>query len=337
MGFIKKQFIDVIDWTEPGDGILAYRYPMTDREIQNGGQLTVRDSQLAVFVNEGKIADVFTPGLYTLNTRTLPILTNLKNWDKAFASPFKSDVYFFSTREHLDQKWGTPQPVTFRDKEMGPVRIRAFGTYSYQLADPKLFYQKISGTRDLYSAAELDGQLRSAIITQMATTFGAATVGFLDMAANQQAFSDTLKSVLAPMFQSYGLTLSTFFVQSVSLPEDVQKFFDKASSMRMLGDLGKYTQFQAAESMMAAAQNPSGGGAASAGVGLGAGMAMGQAMAGALGASGMGVGGGVGGGPAAQAEDPIALIEKLHDLMKKGVLGEEEFNAKKAELLKRVK
>lgn len=333
MSFIKKQFVDVIDWTESGDGVLAFRYPMQDMEIQNGAQLTVRESQMAIFVNEGKVADVFGPGLFTLNTRTLPVLTNLKNWDKAFDSPFKSDVYFFSTRELVDQKWGTPQPITFRDKEMGPVRIRAFGTYSYRLFDPKTFHTRISGTRETFSTSDLEGQLRSAITTQMASHFGASTVGFIDMAANQQNLSDSLREVLEPSFQSYGLTLGTFFVQSISLPEDLQKFFDKASSMRMLGDLGKYTQFQTAESMMAAAQNPNGGGAASAGVGMGAGLAMGQAMSQSI----AGTMGNASGMQGAQAEDPIALIEKLHDLMKKGVLGEEEFNAKKAELLKRVK
>src|SRR3954447_3539063 len=149
--FISKQFIDVIEWVEPEDGILSYRYPMQDREIQNGGKLTVRDSQMAVFVNEGKLADAFGPGLYTLNTHTLPILTYLKNWDKAFKSPFKSDVYFFSTREQLDQKWGTAQPITVRDKELGALRVRAFGNYTYQVKDPKVFHQKISGTRDSYS------------------------------------------------------------------------------------------------------------------------------------------------------------------------------------------
>src|SRR5207249_7767562 len=131
--FLKKQFIDVIHWTEPGDGILAYRYPMQDMEIQNGGQLTVRESQMAAFVNEGTIADIFKPGLYTLNTHTLPILTNLQNWDKAFQSPFKSDVYFFSTRLQINQRWGTPNSITIRDKEFGAVRLRAFGIYSYRL------------------------------------------------------------------------------------------------------------------------------------------------------------------------------------------------------------
>ena len=142
--FLSKQFIDVIEWVEPEDGILAYRYPMQDREIQNGGKLTVRDSQMAVFVNEGRVADVFAPGLYTLNTHTLPILTYLMNWDKAFQSPFKSDVYFFSARLQTNQHWGTPNPITIRDKEFGAVRIRAFGIYTYHISDPKVFYSKIS-------------------------------------------------------------------------------------------------------------------------------------------------------------------------------------------------
>src|SRR5690349_2470463 len=156
--FISKQFIDVIDWVEPGDGILAYRYPMQDREIQNGGQLTVRDSQLALFVNEGQIADQFTPGLHTLNTQTLPILTYLRNWDKAFKSPFKSDVYFFSTRQQVNQKWGTATPITIRDREFGAVRMRAYGIYSYHIGDPKAFHQKVSGTREAYRVSDLQGQ-----------------------------------------------------------------------------------------------------------------------------------------------------------------------------------
>src|SRR5947207_11548482 len=152
--FIGKQFIDVIDWMEPEDGILAYRYPMQDREIQNGGKLTVRDSQMAVFVNEGQVADVMGPGLYTLTTHTLPILTYLKNWDKLFQSPFKSDVYFFSTRMQTNQRWGTPQPITIRDKDFGAVRLRAFGNYAYSIGDAKTFYQRVSGTRDIYHVEE---------------------------------------------------------------------------------------------------------------------------------------------------------------------------------------
>ena len=185
--FLSKQFIDVIEWVEPEDGILGYRYPMQDREIQNGGKLTVRDSQLAVFVNEGQVADVFKPGLYTLNTNTLPILTYLQNWDKAFQSPFKSDVYFFSTRIQTNQHWGTQTPITIRDKEFGAVRLRGFGIYSYHLADPKLFYTNVSGTRDIYRVEDLEGQLRNSIVGRLTDTFASSNIPFLDMAANQAA------------------------------------------------------------------------------------------------------------------------------------------------------
>ena len=183
--FLGKQFIDVIQWTESDDDVLAYRYPMQDMEIQTGGQLTVRESQMAAFVNEGKIADVFGPGLYTLNTRNLPLLTDLMNWDKAFESPFKSDVYFFSTRLRIDQRWGTATPITIRDKEYGAVRLRGYGIYSYRIADPRVFYTNVSGTREVYGVADLEGQLRETIVARMTDTFANSDVPFLDMAAHQ--------------------------------------------------------------------------------------------------------------------------------------------------------
>src|SRR5438552_17193792 len=235
--FISKQFIDVIDWVEPGDGILAYRYPMQDREIQNGGQLTVRDSQLAVFVNEGKVADQFPPGLHKLSTETLPVLTYLKNWDKLFQSPFKSDVYFFSTRTQVDQHWGTPQPITIRDKEFGAVRIRAFGIYSYHIADAKVFYQKISGTRDEYKVSELEGQLRNTIIGMLTNTFAQSQVPFLDMAANQMQLGEKVAELLQPGFKNLGLSLDTFVVENLSLPDELQKMLDQRVGMNMLGDM----------------------------------------------------------------------------------------------------
>ena len=275
--FLSKQFIDVIDWTEPEDGILAYRYPMQDREIQNGGKLTVRDSQLAVFVNEGKIADMFTPGLYTLTTQTLPILTYLKNWDKAFQSPFKSDVYFFSTRIKTDQHWGTPNPVTVRDKEFGAVRLRAFGIYAYHLADAKVFYQKISGTREQYMVGDLEGQLREAIVGILSNTFAQSNVPFLDMAANQTQLGQQASELLKPIFANLGLALDTFIVENLSLPEELQKMLDQRISMNMVGDMGRYTQFQVAQSLPIAAANEGSGGAGL-GAGLGVGMGMAQTM-----------------------------------------------------------
>jgi len=275
--FITKQFIDVIEWVEPEEGLLAYRYPMQDREIQNGGKLTVRDSQAAVFVNEGKVADIFGPGLYTLTTETLPILTYLRNWDKAFKSPFKSDVYFFSARIQTDQHWGTQNPISIRDKEFGAIRLRGFGIYSYHLSDAKSFYSKISGTRDLYRVADLEGQLRNTIIAKMTDAFAASQVPFLDMAANQGALAEKISETLKPAFTEYGLTLDTLVVENLSLPDELQKVLDQRISMNMLGDMGKYTQYQVAQSIPIAAANE-GGGAVGIGAGLGAGVAMGQAM-----------------------------------------------------------
>ena len=275
--FISKQFIDVIDWVEPEDGILAYRYPMQDREIQNGGKLTVRDSQLALFVNEGHAADAFGPGLYTLNTQTLPILTYLRNWDKAFQSPFKSDVYFFSSRIQTDQHWGTQNPITIRDKEFGAIRLRGFGIYSYHIKDAKTFYSKISGTRDLYRTADLEGQLRNTIVAKMTDAFAVSQVPFLDMAANQAALGEKIKEQMNPAFADYGLELDTFVVENLSLPEELQKVLDQRISMNMVGDMGRYTQYQVAQSIPIAAGNEGGGGVG-VGAGLGAGVAIGQVM-----------------------------------------------------------
>ena len=326
--FLKKQFIDVIQWNEEEDGVLAFKYPMMDKEIQNGAQLTVRETQLALFLNEGELADVFEPGLHTLNTNTLPLLTNLKNWDKGFESPFKSDVIFFSTREQLDLRWGTANPVTIRDKEFGAIRLRAHGSYTYKVKNPKVFFNKVSGTRDKYYAEELNGQIRAIITTSMAAFFGNSDVGFVDMAANQLEFSENLQGFLQDEFDNYGLELEKFLVQSISLPQELQDKLDKKASMNMVGDLQKYAQFEAADNIGTAAANP--GGIAGAGVGVGAGVAIGQTMAGALGQAG---------GAAAAAptqEDPIVMLEKLADLHKKGILSDDEFTAKKKELLAKI-
>jgi len=220
--FIRKQFIDVLQWTEDTDGVLAWRYPMEDQEIQYGGKLTVRETQVAIFVNEGKVADVFQPGLYTLETRTLPVLTNLKNWDKFFQSPFKSDVYFFGTRLQLGRRWGTAQPVTIRDREFGFVQLRAFGIYSYRIVDAAAFHREVSGTRAAYTVDDLEQQLRNLVVTAMSTTFGSADVPFVDMAANQSLLSQRVAEALVPVFTRYGLALDAFAVESVSLPAELQ-------------------------------------------------------------------------------------------------------------------
>jgi len=278
--FLGKQFIKVIQWNEPEPGVLAWRFPMQDMEIENGGRLTVRESEMALFVNEGRIADVFAPGLYTLTTHNLPLLTDLLNWDKEFESPFKSDVYFFSTHLQIDQKWGTATPITFRDKEFGAARMRGYGIYSYRLADPRAFFTQVSGTRQSYHVNELEDQLRNTIIARMTDIFANSELSFLDMTANEAALADKIAAVVKPSFTALGLELTQFVVENISLPDELQKSLDARIGMNMVGDLDKYSQFAAAQSLSVAAANP--GGVAGIGVGLGAGAAMGQAMASAL-------------------------------------------------------
>ena len=354
MDFIKKQFIDILEWTETGDGTLAFRYPMAGNEIQYGGSLTVRESQMAVFVNEGKVADVFGPGMYKLTTQTLPVLTYLRNWDKLFQSPFKSDVYFFSTRQQLDRRWGTTQPVTIRDKDFGAVRVRAFGNYAYAISDPKLFHTAVSGTSARYTVEELDGQLRGLMLQHISDAVAQSGVPFLDLAANQVEFAKQLLEVTAPEFTKLGLSLVSVTVQNVSLPEELQKVLDQKIGMGMVGnDMGKFMQYQTAQAIPKFAEGAAGGGGGGGGVvgdamGLGAGVALGQVMAQQL-TQGLQGGGAAAAQAAAGAaaaataaaagikpDEVMALLEKLADLKAKGILTDDEFASKKAELLKKL-
>ena len=346
MDFIRKQFIDILQWTEGDDGTLAWRFPMADMEIQNGAALVVRESQVALFVNEGQAADVLGPGTHKLTTQTLPVLTYLKNWDKLFESPFKSDVYFFSTRQQVDQKWGTPQPITLRDADFGAVRLRAFGNYSFRVADPKLFHTEISGTRERYTTQDIDGQLRGLVLQNISHAVASSGIAFLDLAANQLSFAQALTRQLAPEFEKIGLKLEGMTVQNVSLPEELQKVLDQKIGMGMVGnDMGKFMQYQTAQAIPKFAEGAGSGGGGIAGdaMGLGAGMALGQVMAQNLQA------GLQGGGAAAQAagaaaaapagvrpDEVMATLEKLGELKLKGILTQEEFDTKKAELLKKL-
>ncbi|MBI3381284.1 MAG: SPFH domain-containing protein [Aquabacterium sp.] len=338
--FIKKQFIDVIEWTESTDGVLAWRYPFEDREIQNGAMLVVRESQMALFVNEGKVADLFGPGTHKLTTQTLPLLTNLKNWDKLFASPFKSDVYFFSTRQQLDLRWGTSQPITLRDKDFGAVRVRAFGNYAVRMADPRKFHTEVSGTREAYTVADLDGQLRGLLLQHLSDAVAQSGIPFLDLAANQIEFAKALTEAVAPSFEALGLKIEGLTVQNVSLPEELQKILDQKIGMGMVGqNMGQFVQYQAAQALpvIAAASGQGGGGVAGDAAGLGAGLALGQVMAQSIQQGMQSATAATGAAPAGIKPDEImATIEKLADLKAKGILTEDEFSAKKAELLKKL-
>jgi membrane protease subunit (stomatin/prohibitin family) len=245
-----------------------------------GAQLIVRETQAAVFVNEGRIADVFGPGRHRLDTQNLPLLTNLRHWDKLFESPFKSDVYFVSTRLRLNQRWGTQTPVTVRDAEFGIARIRAYGTYAYRIADPVRFHTEVSGTREVYAMQELEGQLRNLAITRMSDTLAGSGIAFLDLAANQVELGEQIAKRLAADVAEFGLALEGFVVENLSLPDELQQRLDERIGMGIIGNNDRYAQFQAARSIPVAAANEGGG--AGIGAGLGAGMAMGQMMAEAL-------------------------------------------------------
>ncbi len=334
--FIKKQFIDVLQWNEETEGVLAWRFPMQDFEIQNGAILNVRESQVAVFVNEGTIADVFGPGTHKLTTQTLPVLTNLKNWDKLFDSPFKSDVYYFSTRVQTGRKWGTPQPITIRDKDFDMIRVRAFGMFSYRIADARKFFTEISGTREVYTRDEVEDQLRGIMLATMATSLGGSNVAFLDMAANQALMAQQVKGDLATAFARYGVGLDEFNVASVSLPEELQAALDERIGAGMKGGLsadkmGGFTKFQVASSIPLAAQNE--GGLAGMGAGLGAGVAVGQAMAQGL----SGAFAPAAAAPAPAAEESIEnRLTKLKGLLDKGLISAADYDSTKAELLKKL-
>lgn len=337
--FIKKQFIDVLQWNEEIDGVLAWRYPMEDFEIQNGAMLTVRESQMAVFINEGHVADVFGPGNHKLTTQTLPLLTNLKNWDKLFASPFKSDVVFFSTRIQTGRKWGTTQAITIRDKDFDMIRVRAFGMYSYRITDPKKFYTEISGTRETYTRDDVEEQLRGITLATMASSLGGANVSFLDMAANQALMAQQIKAELLTSFEKYGVGLDEFNVASVSLPDELKAALDERISAGMKGGLSAnkmagFTQYQVASSIPLAAQNE--GGLAGLGAGLSAGIGFGQVMSQGI-ANAIAPAAAANATAAAQLDDTLeSRLEKLKSLMDKGLISVVDYDAAKAEILKKL-
>jgi membrane protease subunit (stomatin/prohibitin family) len=281
---LKSEFIQIIEWLDESSNTLVYRFPVHDQEIKMGAQLTVRENQVAIFVNEGEVADVFKPGRYELSTQNMPIMTTLRGWKYGFDSPFKAEVYFFNTRLFTDLKWGTQNPVMMRDADFGMIRMRAFGTYAMRIADAREFFRTIVGTQGLTTTEDILGQLRSTIISHMSDIVAESKIAALDLASSYRELGQLAQKELQPSFTAFGLDLARFNIDNISLPEEVEAAIDQRSKLGVLGDkMGQYTQMQAAESIKVAAANP--GGIAGAGVGLGAGMAMGQAMGGAFNAS----------------------------------------------------
>ena len=289
-----NQFIEVIEWLDESQDTLVYRFPVVGQEIKNGAQLIVRESQSAVFVFEGQVADVFTPGRYTIDGGNTPILTKLGAWKYGFNSPFKSEVYFVNTKQFTDMKWGTSNPVMLRDADFGIVRLRAFGAYSLRVSDPSEFIKEIAGTNAHFQTEDIDVQLKRAIVTEFSDALGELKVPALDLAAQYKEMGEAIRGKINEEFKEWGLEVTKFFVENISLPPEVEAAMDKRASMGALGDAQKYMQFQAADALRDAAQNEGGG--AGLGAGLGAGFAVGGQMANVFGQQASGGGqGGVGG------------------------------------------
>ncbi|MCB9832772.1 MAG: SPFH domain-containing protein [Planctomycetes bacterium] len=281
---IKGEFIDIVEWLDDSGDTMVHRFERYGNEIKYGAKLVVREGQAAVFINEGELADVFRPGTYELQTKNLPILATLKGWKYGFESPFKAEVYFVSTRRFTDLRWGTKNPVMMRDAEFGPVRLRAFGTYVIRVEEPGVFIKEVVGTEGTFTADEITNQLRNHLVSRFADVLGESRIPVLDMAGNYDELGNFLRDRIAPEFKGYGLELASLLVENISLPPAVEEALDKRTSMGVIGNLAAYTQFQAAEAMEKAAQNP--GGMAAGGMGMGMGFAMAQQLGQQMGTAG---------------------------------------------------
>lgn len=291
MDKLRAELIDIIEWIDDSQHTIVWRFPRFHNQIKNGAQLLVRPGQVAVFVHEGQVADTFGPGRHVLETNNIPILSTLQGWKHGFDSPFKCEVYFICTTVLTDLKWGTPSPVMLRDPEFGPIRLRAFGTYTLRAVDPKALISELVGTDGIFETDELETLMRGVIGSTLADVLGSSNIAALDLASNYQEIGEKLRlAVCENIDDEYGLEVPQLFVVNVSLPEEVEKALDKRTQMSVLGDMGRYQQFQMAEAMTMAAENPSGG--AGDGVGLGMGFAMANQMAGTYGQAAAGPGAG---------------------------------------------
>ena len=276
--FLTGEFIDVIHWVDDTRDTMVWRFEREGHEIKYGAKLTVREGQAAVFVHEGQLADVFTPGLYMLETNNMPVMTTLQHWDHGFQSPFKSEIYFVNTTRFNDLKWGTKNPIMLRDPEFGPTRIRAYGTYTIRVKDPAKFLIEIVGTDGEFTMDEISFQIRNIIVQEFSRVIAGSGIPVLDMAANTADLGKLIAAEVSPVLDGYGLEMPEFYIENISLPPAVEEALDKLTSMGLAGDLGKFTQYSAAEAMTAAASNPNGGGGMGAGLGMGMGMAMANQM-----------------------------------------------------------
>jgi len=273
-GKLMNEFVDIIEWVDTTSNTLIWKFPRADNEIKMGAKLTVRESQMALFMNEGSFADVYSHGMYELTTQNMPLLTTLRGWQYGFHSPFKADVFFVSTRQFTNQKWGTSNPVMIRDAEFGPVRLRAFGSFNFSISDPQTFLKQISATNPDFVTDDINEQLRNIAVSRGMDAVASAKISVLDLAGNYEAISKLITDKIQPDFAEMGLNLTKFLVENISLPPEVEAVLDKRSEMGIIGNLGAYAQFQAANAIEESAQNSIGGNLGAAGMGLGVGAAM---------------------------------------------------------------
>lgn len=335
MDFIKNELIEIIDWVEQDPNMVMYKFQDKGNNIKYGAQLTVRESQVALFINEGQIADVYMPGRHELTTANMPILTTLKGWKYGFQSPFKVDIYFISTKQFTNLKWGTPNPVMMRDPEFKQVRLKAFGTYFIRVKDAKLFFKEYAGTNPILTIDRIEDSLRDIVSPKFAEAIAEAKIAVMDMVSNYSELGTVIAPILQRDLDVFGIELTKFQITSTTLPEEVLAFYDKMTNMNMVGNnMAQFTQFQTANAIGDAANNP--GGAAGAGVGIGAGIGLGNVIAQNM----MNMNTQAqptntnAAAPVAQSkEDIMKMLKDLGELKTSGILTEEEFAAKKAELL----
>ena len=332
--FIRGELVEVIDWVEQENDIILWKFPDKDANIKYGANLTVRESQTALFLDEGRIADIYEPGRYELITENMPVLTTLRNWDKGFQSPFKADVYFISTRIFTNLKWGTQNPIILRDPEFKQVRVKAFGVYFVRVVNPELFFTEFAGTHQVLRISDIEERMRDIVSPKFAEAVAESGVSVLDMVANYTELGDRIAPILQKELDPFGIELTKFQITSTSLPKEVEEFYDKMTNMNMVSDMQKFTQFQTAQSIEKAAENESGGAGEGLGMGMGFGMAN-QMMQQQVQQS----------QPTNQSapdtkaqtrEEIMSTLKELGELKTAGVLTDEEFEAKKKELLSRL-
>lgn len=346
LSFIKGQFIEIIEWLDNTNYTLVYRFPDDDHEIKNGAKLVCRENQAAILINEGQLADIFGPGTHTLSTQNLPILSRLKGWKYGFNSPFKVEVYFVNLKQYIDQKWGTANPVIIRDPEFsvagrpGRVRIRAFGAYNFRISDPGTFFKEIVGTQGLTTTDAIAEYLKRLLVNKFTQAAGKSDISVADMAAHYNVLEDQVKGDIAEEFKKFGLQLTSFVIENISLPPEIEKALDAAAAQAARG-VDNTMAWEGLNVMRDAAKNPGAGGTASAGMGMGMGVGMGQMMAQMMGGMGMGMQQ----PPPPPQQQPQqqqppaddnsleAKLRKLKAAFEADLLTEEEYKAKRAKLL----